>query len=120
MDDARVREFEESLWVGDADHYRERIDPQCVMVVPAKPFAMTGAQAIEAVASTPRWSEIDLRDLAIVRPEEGLIVIAYHARARRGEESYEAHCTSTLRRRGHDDWTVVQHSQMVPLARFDG
>ena len=107
--------FEESLWTGGADHYRELIDEGCLMVLPQPPFVMSGAQAIEAVADTPRWSEVELAKGQIARPQEGLIVIAYHAKARRDDEAYEAHCTSTYRRLAHDKWRAVQHQQTPPL-----
>ncbi len=117
MDDDRVWAFEESLWTGDAEHYRESIDAECLMVLPAPPFVMSGGEAIEAVAATPRWSRVELADRRVARPQEGLIVIAYHATAERdGGEGYEAHCTSTYRRLGHDEWRVVQHQQTPPLA----
>ena len=54
MQDARVWEFEESLWTGNAEHYRDSIDPQCLMVLPEPPFVMAGQQAIDAVSDTPR------------------------------------------------------------------
>lgn len=116
MEDARLWEFEKRLWTGDAGHYRATIDKDCVMVIPAKPFLLSGDQAIAAVSDTPRWTEVEFSEQKVARPEEGLIAIAYHAHARRDEEHYEAFCTSTLRREGHDDWKVIQHSQMVPLA----
>ena len=117
MDDDRVWTFEESLWTGDADHYRESIDDECLMVLPAPPFVMSGAQAIEAVADTPRWSSVELSEKLIARPQDGMIVVAYKARAdREGNEPYEAHCTSTYRRLSHEDWRVVQHQQTPPLA----
>ncbi|MCJ2083794.1 DUF4440 domain-containing protein [Methylobacterium sp. J-090] len=116
MDDARVWSFEKSLWVGDADHYRELVDDECLMVLPNPPFVMGGKQAIEAVAGTPRWSSIDISDGRIARPQEGLIVIAYHAKASRDDESYEARCTSTYRRLSHEEWRVIQHQQTPPLA----
>lgn len=117
MDDDRVWTFEESLWTGDADHYRESIDDECLMVLPAPPFVMSGTQAIEAVAATPRWSSVELTGKQIARPEEGLIVVAYHARASKDDgEGYEAHCTSTYRRLAHDEWRVVQHQQTPPIA----
>lgn len=116
MDDQRVWSFEKSLWVGDAEQYRHLIDEECVMVVPTPPFVLQGDDAIEAVCDTPRWSEVDISDGRIARPQEGLIVVAYTARARRnGATGYEAHCTSTYRRLGHDDWRVVQHQQTPPL-----
>ncbi|GGB25290.1 hypothetical protein GCM10011380_13570 [Sphingomonas metalli] len=117
MEDDRVRAFEESLWTGDADHYRELVDDEVVMVLPQPPYVYTGAQAIEAVANTPRWTTVELADLQIMRPQEGLIVIAYHARAAKEDgEAYEAHCTSTIRRLEHEVWRVVQHQQTPPLA----
>ncbi|MGI4733343.1 MAG: nuclear transport factor 2 family protein [Janthinobacterium lividum] len=117
MDDARIWTFEESLWTGDADHYRALIDDQCLMVLPSEPHVVTGRQAIETVAATPRWARVELSDRQVMRPEEGLIVIAYHAQASRdGGEAYEAFCTTTIRRRAHEDWLVVQHSQLPPLA----
>jgi hypothetical protein len=117
MEDERVRAFEESLWTGDAEHYRELVDDECLMVLPQPPFVLSGAQAIEAVASTPRWSSVELADLQIMRPQEGLIVIAYHAKASKEDgEAYEAHCTSTIRRLSHEEWRVVQHQQTPPLA----
>ena len=116
MDDTRIWDVEESLWSGDADHYRALIDDHCLMVLPSEPHVLTGKQAIEAVASTPRWSHVELSDRQVMRPEEGLIVIAYQAHASRdGGEPYEAFCTTTIRRRSHEDWLVVQHSQLPPL-----
>lgn len=40
MNDERVWQFEESLWTGDADHYRECIDDSCLMVIPAEPYVL--------------------------------------------------------------------------------
>ena len=116
MDDERVWGSEEGLWTGDAENYRRTIDAECLMVLPAKPFIVTGAEAAEAVASTPRWRSVTLSDRRVMRPQEGLIVIAYSARAERdGLQPYEAHCTTVYRRLEHDHWQVVQHQQTPPL-----
>lgn len=114
MEDQRIWEFERSLWVGGADRYHELIDEACVMVVPAEPFVMTGTQAADAVSNTPRWDDVQFESRIVTRPQEGLIVIGYHARATREREAYEAYCTSTLRRIAHDEWRVVQHQQTLP------
>jgi hypothetical protein len=121
MDDERVAAFERELWHGGAEVYRQRIADDCLMVVPAEPFVLAGDEAVRAVEDTPRWREVELSDLRISRPQEGLIVIAYKVEASRAEdgsagERYVAYCTSTLRRRGHEDWEVVQHQQTVPPA----
>lgn len=116
MEDDRIWSFEEGLWTGDAEHYRELIDDECLMVVPAPPFVMTGAQAIDAVSKTPRWSSVSLTEKQVKRPEEGLIVIAYKAEAKKdGGEAYTAHCSTVIRRLAHDKWRVVQHQQTPPL-----
>ncbi|MEO1695393.1 MAG: nuclear transport factor 2 family protein [Pseudomonadota bacterium] len=116
MEDDRVRDFERALWLGDADHYRKTVADDCVMVLPEEPYVMSGKQAIEAVASTPRWSQVALEDLTISRPEEGLIVIAYVAHAHRDDGSdYRARCSSTLRRLEPETWRVVQHHQTAEL-----
>ncbi|WP_260596808.1 nuclear transport factor 2 family protein [Sphingomonas endolithica] len=115
MDDDRVWAFEESLWTADAEHYRASIDAQCLMVLPNPPFVLSGDEAVAAVSATPRWSSVELTERRVARPEEGLIVVAYHVKAARDDEAYEAHCTSTYRRRGHEDWQVVQHQQTPPL-----
>jgi hypothetical protein len=117
MDDDRVWNFEESLWIGDAEHYRELIDETSLMVLPTPPYVLGGEEAVAAVAATPRWTSATFSEQRIARPEEGLIVVAYHIEVKRDDEHYAAHCTSTYRRRGHEDWQVVQHQQTPPLTR---
>ncbi len=112
MEDQRIWAFEESLWTGDEEHYRESIDEACLMVLPKPPFVISGPQAIDAVSATPRWSSIELSERHVSRPQEGLIVVAYTAHAtKQGTEDYVAHCSSTYRRLEHDRWKVVQHQQ---------
>lgn len=115
MEDDRVWAFEESLWTGDAEHYRESIDESCVMVVPQPPFVYESEAAVAAVSDTPRWTRVTFHDGHIARPQEGLIVIGYRAEAEReGGDGYVAWCTSTYRRLEHELWKVVQHSQTPP------
>ena len=116
MEDERIWAFEESLWTADALHYHESIDEHCVMVLPTPPFVLNGPEAIEAVTHTPRWSEVELSERQVSRPQEGLIVVAYHARVSREGEAYAAWCSSTYRRLAHEEWRVVQHQQTPALA----
>jgi len=116
MNDELVWNFEEGLWTGDANHYQELIDDDCLMVLPEPPYVLTGQQAIKAVADTPRWSRVELSDRRIARPQEGIIVVAYAVEAYRdGNTAYKAHCTSTYRRLEHKQWRVIQHQQTPPL-----
>ena len=116
MDDNRIWQFEESLWTADPQHYRESISDECLMVLPQPPFVLAGGQAVDAVAGTPRWSKVAFSDQQVKRPQEGLIVIAYKARAEReGVAPYEAHCSTVYRRLAHEKWDVVQHQQTPML-----
>jgi hypothetical protein len=116
MDDSRIWQFEESLWKASEELYRHRIAEDAQFVVPNKPFVLSGTQAAEAMATTPRWDDIAFTDQRVSRPHEGLIVIAYHAEARKGDETYTAWCTTTMLRHSHDDWVVIQHQQTPPLS----
>lgn len=115
MEDTRVWDFERSLWDADEQHYQTRLDESILMVLPRPPYVFEGQEAKDAVKATPKWDEVELSERRVTRPQEGLIVVAYLARCRKGDERYEAHCSSTLRMRGHDDWLVVQHQQTPPL-----
>ncbi len=120
MNDERIWKFEKSLWTADKGEYRHKIARDGVMVVPNAPFVMAGHEAADAMAKTPRWDEVAFSETKVARPdgpEGGLIVIAYKAEAKRGEESYSAYCTSTLLREGEEDWVVVQHQQTPPTVR---
>ncbi len=120
MEDERVWAFEESLWTADAAHYRESIDDSCLMVVPQPPFVLESEAAVAAVSDTPRWSSVAFSEQRIVRPQEGLIVVAYKVEASKPDaDAYVAHCTSTYRRLAHEEWKVVQHQQTPPLVSGD-
>lgn len=116
MEDDRVWAFEESLWTADAERYRAAIDEAYLLVIPQPPYVLEGAAAVQAVIDTPRWERVRFADQHIVRPQEGLIVVAYTVEAEReGADRYVAHCTSTYRRLAHEEWRVVQHQQTPPL-----
>lgn len=117
MEDERLWSFEQSLWTEGPDNYREKVDPEVVMVLPHPPFVLRGDAAIAAVADTPVWDSAELTERQVSRPQEGLIVIGYHVTANRDGESYKAHCTSTIRRLEHEVWRVVQHQQTPALAK---
>jgi hypothetical protein len=114
MDDDRIWDMEERLWRGDAEVYETLIDENVVMALPAEPFIYSRDAAICAVTNTPRWEQVSFGNTQVVRPQEGLISIAYSAEARRGEETYQAYCTTTMRRIAHEEWRVVTHSQTLP------
>ena len=113
MEDKQVWTLEERLWTGNADAFATLVDEAGIMLVPTAPFLLEGRDAVTAIADAPRWQEVDFAHGKIARPEEGLIVVAYKAVAKReGEDLFNAWCSSTWRRRAHDDWKLVQHQQM--------
>ncbi|RJE78567.1 DUF4440 domain-containing protein [Paracoccus sp. JM45] len=113
MDDNRVWNFEESLWQASEDRYHERIDPECVMALSHAPFLFHGEAAVRAVTGTPDWDEVEFLNRQISRPQEGLIVVGYEIRAKKGETIFEAACTSVYRRIEPEEWRVVQHAQVA-------
>ena len=113
MDDERVWRFEEGLWRASDERYHERVDEDCVMALSEAPHIFSGEAAIEAVSGTPSWEEVSFSQKVVTRPEEGMIVVGYRVDAHEGETKFAAACTSVYRRRAHDDWTVVQHSQIA-------
>ena len=114
MEDERIWDLEKALWTGGREVYREHVGAECLMALPSAPFVFGGAEAIQAVADTPRWDTVEFRETKVSRPQEGLIVIAYRAEAHQADRSYHALCTTTLRRLSHEQWEVVQHQQ-TPL-----
>lgn len=114
MDDDRVWKFEESLWRASDERYHERVDPDCIMALSHAPHLFAGQDAIEAVSHTPDWDKVTFDNKNVSRPEEGMIVVGYQVRAEKGDMQFTAACTSVYRRRDHEDWTVVQHAQVVP------
>lgn len=113
MDDDRVWTFEESLWRASEERYHDRVDPECVMALSHAPHLFSGQAAVDAVTGTPEWEEVAFSDRVISHPQDGLIVVGYSVRAKKGGTEFVAACTSVYRRKAHEDWTVVQHAQIA-------
>ena len=114
MTDEEAWRVEERFWTGGEEHYREALDPACVMAFPAPAGIMHGAGIARSLAGAPRWASVEMAGRHAARPAADLLVLAYKARGTRdGAPPYEAYCTSTHRRDG-DRWRLVQHQQ-TPL-----
>ncbi len=116
MDDARVWAFEESLWTGDAEHYRELVDPEVVMALPVRAAPAPGRRRRPGRAVDPAVGPGRDRPRADLAPAGGADRdrLPRHRDARDGDP-YVAWCTSTYRRLGPEEWRVIQHSQTPPL-----
>jgi hypothetical protein len=114
MTDEEAWRAEERFWTGDRDHYRDALDPECVMAFPAPAGIIRGPGIARSLAGAPRWSSVEMAERHVGRPAADLFVLAYRARGLRdGAAPYAAYCTSTHRRDG-DRWRLVQHQQ-TPL-----
>ena len=112
MQDDRLWGFEQSLWLEGRENYREKVDPEVVMVLPRPPYVLGGEDAIAAVVATPVWDRAELTERHVARPQEGLIVVAYRVDAEKDDHTrYAAWCSSVYRRLEHEVWRVVQHQQ---------
>lgn len=112
MQDDRLWGFEQSLWLQGRENYREKVDPEVVMILPRPPYVLAGEDAIAAVMATPVWDRAELTERHVGRPQEGMIVVAYRVRAEKDDQtSYEAWCSSVYRHLEHEVWRVVQHQQ---------
>lgn len=102
---------EERFWTGGSD-IAAALDPGCLMAFPQVGILEGRQTILESLRDVSRWSEIRMTDRVLVRPKEGLAVLAYRANAKRsGDESpYNAVCTSTYIAMD-GGWRMIQHQQ---------
>lgn len=111
MTDEDVWRMEERFWTGEERHYRDALDPACVMAFPPPAGIIEGPAVTRSLAGAPRWASVTMAGTHVGRPSDDLIVLAYRARGQRdGAAPYEAYCTSTYSSAG-DRWRLVQHQQ---------
>lgn len=102
-------DLERRFWLAGSEHYRQVMDPACVMVFPMGVLA--GDEILPSLESAPRWAEVEMAERRLSRPADELAVLAYRASGRReGAAAYEAWCSSTYRRQG-SGWRLIQHQQ---------
>lgn len=111
MTDEDAWRMEERFWTGGEGHYREALDPTCVMAFPAPAGIIEGSGIAQSLAGAPRWCSVAMAETYEGRPSKELLVLAYKAEGRRdGAPPYRAYCTSTYRKDG-DRWRLIQHQQ---------
>ncbi|RGE21037.1 nuclear transport factor 2 family protein [Leucobacter sp. wl10] len=116
-----LTEIERSLWSNDAAIYATTFLPEAVLV-----FENVGRigrdDAVAAihgeVAAGRHWTQVDSADVTLIRPDEGVAVLSYRARARWNNEPAPSEyiCTTVY---AHRDarWRVVAHQQTSAPAR---
>jgi hypothetical protein len=103
--------LEQSFWLEGLPAYRRSMSRDAVMVFPEPVGMLSGDVIIKVLNEAPRWSSVVMTERAVLRPSTEMAVIVYRAKARRGEDAYEALCASSYCRPAGKDWTLVHHQQ---------
>lgn len=102
-------EIETRFWTHGPDYHDEHMADDALMVFPGVGL-MDRAASLEAVAGGQRWSSVEIRDAVLTRLTDDAAVLAYGARASRGEEAYTSLVSSAyVRRDGR--WRLAVHQQ---------
>lgn len=116
MTDDEAWRLERRCWGEGSAYYRTILAPRAVMAFASG--IVVGDDILQGLEGAPRWQWFDLSAQTVVRPTAGLVVLAYHATARRPEQDpYAAWCTSTWMLApgqpadGTAGWRLVQHQQ---------
>ena len=110
MADDGLWKTEEGLWTGGVEAYEEYLDVDCIMAFPPPVGIMRRKSILDSISKASRWTAVEMVDRQLSRPREDIAVLGYRARAKRGEESYGAMCTSVYVARDAR-WRMVQHQQ---------
>jgi hypothetical protein len=108
---AELLRLEEAFWKGNADFYQQRLADDSLMVF-AQAGSLAKEQAVESIASAPRWSDVRMEDLKLLRLTTEVAALVYRAHAlREGEnEEYSALVSSVyVQRQGV--WQLALHQQ---------
>ena len=105
-----VEEMERRFWgaAGDPAFYVEHFadDGRCVFSFGVLDKAATVASMDEAEP----WSAYEFADMRTLQLADDAVALSYMARARRGDQPYEAMVSSVYVRRG-DRWQLMLHQQ---------
>ncbi|HEX6422914.1 MAG TPA: nuclear transport factor 2 family protein [Acidimicrobiales bacterium] len=109
-------ELERSAWEAlassgeDAAAFYERVlADRVLMLLPGGLVIDDRAQVVDSMRGAP-WDEFELSDERVVPVGDDGAVVAYRARARRGDSTYEALFSSTYVREG-GAWRLALHQQ---------
>ncbi len=106
--------IEEELWAGDAAVFRRHLDDDCMIAFTQMAGVMTRDQVAGTVEGAPRWRDLSIVPVGLIRPVDGVAILTYRASAtREGAGRYEALISSAYVRR-EDAWKMAFHQQ-TPL-----
>jgi hypothetical protein len=112
MDQAELLGLEEQFWKGDAEFYQRHLTADAIMAFPDPVGRMGKDATVASIAHAPRWSSVDMSEVATLELGPGAVLLLYRARARREGDSsdYRADVSSIYVDRGAG-WQLVFHQQ---------
>lgn len=109
---------ERDFWKGDAEFYRENLTDDALMVFEEPVGTLTRELSIKAVATAPRWAEVQFEDVRCIELDEHAVILTYSVQAeRQGELPYRALASSVYVQSG-GGWRLAFHQQ-TPSRRGD-
>lgn len=109
-------ELEREAWralatggVAAATHYGSVLARDVLMLLPGGLVVDDRQQVIDSMQGAP-WDAFELTDERVLQLDERAAVVAYRAKARRGDHDYEALFNSTYVRE-NDAWKLALHQQ---------
>lgn len=92
-----------------AAHYEEVLADRVLMLLPGGLVIDDRAEVVRSMGGAP-WDDHELVDERVLELDDGVAVLAYRGRARRGDTDYEALFTSVYVRAG-GAWRLAVHQQ---------
>jgi hypothetical protein len=116
MDEQTLLAIEERFWRGGAEHYREALATDALMVFAPPAGVLDRAGTLASIEQAPRWQAVSFAAVHVARPAADVVVLVYQARAARenGAAPYDAQCSSVYVRQGAEGWRLALHQQ-TPL-----
>jgi Domain of unknown function (DUF4440) len=106
--------LEREFWTGDADFYRRHLSDHAVMVFPEPAGVLTREQVLEAIASGPRWAEVQMEEPRVVSLTSETAILTYKATARReGDTNPYVALVSSVYVNGDGRWKLAFHQHTV-------
>jgi len=105
--------IEEGFWTGGEDYFRAHLDDGCLIAFPQMAGGSSSDEtSASATANAPSlWREFETRDKAFLQPIDDLAMLAYEARAVRGDGERFHALVSTGYVRRDDGWKMAFHSR---------
>lgn len=117
MDEPTLLAMEERFWRGGAEHYRQALADDALMVFAPPAGVLDRAGTLASIEQAPRWQAVSFSAVQVARPTADVAVLVYRARATREGGStapYAAQCSSVYVCQGADGWRLALHQQ-TPL-----